>query len=364
MAKKSSKIAWGYDGNVFIHIDDATSGINCGCACPECGTPLIAKKGNIKDWHFAHEQLSNCQGESALHQLGKQAVVDIASQKDKITLPSQYYQTFVQQKPFIIKGNLSCAIDNKDECASRLLSAKEEVKRGALVFDTLANADDFDELVVEIFVTHKKTGNDIIKFKAMGISAFEIDLSYLPWNASYSDIISAVKCGAPRKWLSHHQHELFIHYLHSTTANANSQSDLPIRYITPNNNEPSIISSSEFADMDHKDKMIFLATGASLQIIEKQQTSCFENHWNTHNTYWQNAVLKYIVTPLLKQQTYTICARDITYNNILCHLFDMKDKSINKRREILTYQFLLKLHHKGIIQHDHSTFFTLTKLRY
>lgn len=51
-------------GNIFAaidadgairFIDDVVSGMACGCFCPACGSPLVAKKGAVKVHHFAHE---------------------------------------------------------------------------------------------------------------------------------------------------------------------------------------------------------------------------------------------------------------------------------------------------------------------
>ncbi len=39
----------------LIDVADVPSGKNCQCYCPSCKIPLIAKKGDIKDWHFAHD---------------------------------------------------------------------------------------------------------------------------------------------------------------------------------------------------------------------------------------------------------------------------------------------------------------------
>jgi len=30
-------------------------GKKCGCICPSCKTPLIARQGSLKEWHFAHQ---------------------------------------------------------------------------------------------------------------------------------------------------------------------------------------------------------------------------------------------------------------------------------------------------------------------
>ena len=41
------------DGS-FVDVSEVERGRKCGCICPSCKTPLIARQGNIKQWHFAH----------------------------------------------------------------------------------------------------------------------------------------------------------------------------------------------------------------------------------------------------------------------------------------------------------------------
>jgi hypothetical protein len=36
-------------------VGDVPRGAACGCFCPECKSPLIAKQGDEVQWHFAHE---------------------------------------------------------------------------------------------------------------------------------------------------------------------------------------------------------------------------------------------------------------------------------------------------------------------
>lgn len=36
-------------------IGDVPRGLACGCFCPTCASPLVAKQGNLNEWHFAHE---------------------------------------------------------------------------------------------------------------------------------------------------------------------------------------------------------------------------------------------------------------------------------------------------------------------
>lgn len=38
----------------FVGVGDVAAGLACGCICPSCKSRLIARKGAIKVWHFAH----------------------------------------------------------------------------------------------------------------------------------------------------------------------------------------------------------------------------------------------------------------------------------------------------------------------
>jgi len=36
-------------------VGDVQRGAACGCFCPMCKSPLVAKQGNTNEWHFSHE---------------------------------------------------------------------------------------------------------------------------------------------------------------------------------------------------------------------------------------------------------------------------------------------------------------------
>lgn len=38
----------------FVDVADVPKGRKCGCICPSCHIPLIARQGRINRWHFAH----------------------------------------------------------------------------------------------------------------------------------------------------------------------------------------------------------------------------------------------------------------------------------------------------------------------
>ena len=51
-----SLIPFGEDAEtgMLVDVGSVPKGRACGCICPSCKTPLVARQGNINEWHFAH----------------------------------------------------------------------------------------------------------------------------------------------------------------------------------------------------------------------------------------------------------------------------------------------------------------------
>lgn len=73
---RALKLPFAVCGDKIIHISEVESGRQINCLCPACKTRLIARKGNLRQHHFAHDTGTNCNEESALHWFGKQFLFD------------------------------------------------------------------------------------------------------------------------------------------------------------------------------------------------------------------------------------------------------------------------------------------------
>lgn len=40
--------------NKLVDVSEVSKGISCDCICPSCKVPLVARKGDVNQWHFAH----------------------------------------------------------------------------------------------------------------------------------------------------------------------------------------------------------------------------------------------------------------------------------------------------------------------
>ena len=74
MTNKDVTITHGLNEGELVSIADVESGLKCNCTCTKCGEPLVAKKGEVKDHHFAHSVDSDCSGETIKHIMAKQEI--------------------------------------------------------------------------------------------------------------------------------------------------------------------------------------------------------------------------------------------------------------------------------------------------
>ena len=65
------------DGRL-VRASEVPAGLGCGCTCPACGAPLVARRGGVRIAHFAHAVDRACASahETMLHRLAKQLIAD------------------------------------------------------------------------------------------------------------------------------------------------------------------------------------------------------------------------------------------------------------------------------------------------
>lgn len=88
MVKSQLNLTYALKDGIITSISNVESGLKCGCVCPACDMPLVAKKGEKMMHHFAHHAGHNCEYgyESSLHLAAK----DILSKAKKIVIPPVY----------------------------------------------------------------------------------------------------------------------------------------------------------------------------------------------------------------------------------------------------------------------------------
>lgn len=139
------KLPYGLRDGVLVHISEVESGSSHKCVCPNCKTPLIAKKGKINLQHFAHKnQTTVCNGESALHYIGKHLLFQ------KINKALQ------TNNPY--KFNLDCKLCKTSHTGNLIKKAKSIYlqKHLGICIPDLLLTDSFDKplIAIEVVVSH------------------------------------------------------------------------------------------------------------------------------------------------------------------------------------------------------------------
>ncbi|TOI97562.1 competence protein CoiA family protein [Vibrio parahaemolyticus] len=192
------KLGWGLakDGT-YKHISSVDNGLKCDCVCPECQQPLVANQGNVIRWHFAHASNSSCSGESVIHRVAKQVIVNAAQNGLPLYICSDGGTVYESDKDGVVHSKSWYAPERQ----YHVQRAKEEVKLGSQIVDVLCHDRKGNVLAVEIFYTHKKSDVDIEKFAKNSVEAIEIDVSKVSWDATYEQIEQAVLHNARRRVL-------------------------------------------------------------------------------------------------------------------------------------------------------------------
>lgn len=180
------------DGSI-AHVSEVETGRRCGCVCPGCGAPLVAKKGAQIDHHFAHEGTADgtpCRTgpETALHKFAK----EVLGRRLHLDLPALTLEEGGDR--WIGYGGGRYRFDG----------AILEQRLGSIVPDVVVRRGDRD-LLVEMAVTHPCGPEKIETIRSMDVAAIEIDLAGLPRDVSRADLEASILETAPRRWI-HNPH--------------------------------------------------------------------------------------------------------------------------------------------------------------
>lgn len=144
------------------------NGKDCGCVCPGCKCPLVAKQ-KAKTPHFAHSNDENCSNglETAVHL----AVKQIIAEKMMIRLPALFWTSPLP------KSNPTSKI--YIENIIKLKSVILEQSLGDFKPDIIVTDDNNTNYLVEVAVTHFIDNDKQKKINLKKIPTFEIDVSSL-----------------------------------------------------------------------------------------------------------------------------------------------------------------------------------------
>jgi len=117
------------DGEV-VHISGVDRGFDCGCVCADYGERPKARKGPQKVHHFAHHARTDCRGETNLHKMGKQIVIDeLRLTINHPDLDSPVTQMFETAREEVARGSEAPCRRTAQEICTRAKVVRQVLKR-------------------------------------------------------------------------------------------------------------------------------------------------------------------------------------------------------------------------------------------
>ncbi len=198
----------------MVHVSEVPNGKDCGCICPNCASPLLAKQGKKRRWHFAHSgETGDCHGlaETALHKAAKDSLQLLQS---GILLPKEKIR---RQGWLLGEGYRSAARWRLDQLMTDVLPAQRlsgwtfrieptDWRDSGFQPDAILHKDNW-KLAIEFRVTHQVDENKLEQLRKAKLPAMEIDLSNVPRNIRRDTLIRMIDSEAPRQWLTTARHK-------------------------------------------------------------------------------------------------------------------------------------------------------------
>ena len=202
------RVPFGFRDGRMWPVGKVAEGIACGCCCPACGHPLVAKAKNsqIRRAHFAHHRLGDCSGgfESAIHKMAKQLVCE----QMRLALPAWDGDIDMPNPPALRDDHGELLTGRRVEFPAQtaiLTSVRLEERQADYVPD-IAAQDEVGQLLIEIRVTHAVDADKRLRIQSEGIRLVEIDLSSISLDETGDlEVFAHAVLYDPgnRYWLSH-----------------------------------------------------------------------------------------------------------------------------------------------------------------
>lgn len=189
MTGPALKLPFGLRDGVLTHVGEVESGKACGCTCPGCDAPLVAKKGPRVVHHFAHAGGAECAHavETALHLAAKNTI----ERAGYFVIPGVRLDFGSYKEPWLLAGAQRVVPD----------SVVLEHRMGGVVPDVVLTVAG-KPLLVEVAVTHYVGEEKRARLAAMDLSTVEVSLSHLVRDTSEAAIAAAVVDGVEHKrWI-------------------------------------------------------------------------------------------------------------------------------------------------------------------
>jgi hypothetical protein len=207
--KHGIPFGWHAPSQRMVTARDVANGRRCECVCIACSSRLRSRQGDIRIWHFAHDEETQCQHapEAAVHRMAKQMIVERAA----LFVPELARSRQIHGKRRVWSETISvtvqaAGIQNLIDCISEKSIGDSHGNGEYRRPDVLATLDG-RPLAIEIRNTHAVDFEKQEWLERLGHSVLEIavsDLSLLPPDEIVDALLVRLfQSGEHSRWLVH-----------------------------------------------------------------------------------------------------------------------------------------------------------------
>ena len=183
--KHGIPFGWHVPTQRMLTAREVANGRGCECICVACEARLKARQGDIRIWHFAHDEETQCQHapEAAIHRMAKQLIV----QRGVLFVPGLERSRQIHGKRRVWSETITVSVQiaglqNLEDCFQEKSIGKSDLYGEYRRPDVLATLDGLP-LAIEIRNTHAVDFEKQEWLERQGYSSLEIavaDLALLP----------------------------------------------------------------------------------------------------------------------------------------------------------------------------------------
>ncbi len=165
-----------------VDVHEVPNGRACGCICPSCNTPLVAKQGSDREWHFAHasksvyEKTSN-QCEYSIYVSSALMAKQLFMSCNSVSLPE--YVVTLNGLGEITSERHSIQVQVTKSSIVDIDSCKVETDINGFKTDVLTTVNGMP-LLFYLVHPERTLSLDLDCFKGQSIGVISIDLAFIP----------------------------------------------------------------------------------------------------------------------------------------------------------------------------------------
>lgn len=168
----------------MVHIENVPNGLQCGCHCPHCKEPLLARHGDVKAHGFAHHSKERKATLKICYQVILYKVAEHIVQTEKRIHAPSYYGIFKEQDIFFKQVNIDGQYERADKQPDVVAVTKEGV-----------------QYLIEFTFSHKVQHKKPIDYQNM--NCLEVDLEGQSLESLRKFLLNSNK---NRKWVNNQQY--------------------------------------------------------------------------------------------------------------------------------------------------------------